>query len=1224
MLEGGEGAEAWRGATPGGGGGSLVRLGEGGGAEVMLPGPGEYEADCLAQRAHDEEAVCCVCGDGLSLEPNIIVFCERCDIAVHQACYGVRNIPAEEWLCWLCRMYEEQQRAAGVPQDDVRPKRWEIEARGITHAELPGGSHAVSCCLCPVRNGAFKRTTDGKNWCHVICGMWQEGTSGVQVDGPDAVEGMNNIKADRWRSPCGLCGRTSGAVVKCNYGHGQAYFHPLCGRRAGNYLVARAQPGSRVFKHRAYCHNHSEAQRNKDYCTGAAARASEVMTAPVLGLGHGRRWASSSGGSLPGALPGGGLEGLDGGYGGAGGLEGGGALMGYGGEAGDMSGFMPPQPVKRKSGRPPKLQKLLQLQQLGNIPGGMGMGMGLGGEAEPGLPSPTGAVPGVGMVSPTGGYDASGQLPDGYNPIMQAAGPGRPPLAGRLSMSAAAKRRAEAAEAAGGYGGGYGAVKSEDGAGGLYDEYGGGRGSARATTSKTSSGGFGGPGARAGSRAAAGGAKGRGASAAVTATATSGGGRGMRGAGGYRVKEESAMGAESAAQAFRARMGAPSGAAGGGGVALTGLARLADLEHQRALVDTVRRRERSKRQQYRLLGGEALALKDSDPAGVLAFLQEWEWQAEDAPGTGPFAPEDVAQAPPPGETLIGRMLAASGHATAVSTEAAAADAAAAAATNAGGGGAITGAATGARPSSATATQPLTTTTGPGAAPGTAGGTPAVSSAPGATGGAAGGSAAPAPSISTASGAAPAGLLPAGQKRQRIPSAIALEAAASAQYGAVAAASPPTKRIKLKAKVTTPGSAAAAFGYAGSAGGTGGTGGGSGAEPARTSSRSRGGATGPQGASGGGASMSSAPGGGMDSEVGSAEKADGIRAAGPGRDWRRRVVMGPDGVWVPRGTPTADKQPSGGQAGAGNTGGGAPGGGGGGAVPGPGMYGDSGLQANAGMAGAQAAAAAAATAAAAAAATGASPGLDGGNGNGGYGQLFGVPTAVASSFPSGDLGFGAGADADLLMGDAGSFFADLGGDMVGGGGGFDGGGGSGGLGGGGDAAAMRGRGEGRGAAEARPGGGDEEDGRGGSSDAEADCDSGVEPPPRRRRLARQASQGHYLLLRSAAKAARDGSGSAAPAAIGAAAADEAAAGGANRRRKAAGVQSPSSADVAAPRKHSERGTREPEAKAEAAAGVGEDLPRATRAVMSQRAAEELNKRLPRGYRFERRPPEGGDR
>ena len=67
--------------------------------------------------------------------------------------------------------------------------------------------------------------------------MWQEGTSGVQVDGPDAVEGMNNIKADRWRSPCGLCGRTSGAVVKCNYGHGQVRARVLWGLRAVSLVV---------------------------------------------------------------------------------------------------------------------------------------------------------------------------------------------------------------------------------------------------------------------------------------------------------------------------------------------------------------------------------------------------------------------------------------------------------------------------------------------------------------------------------------------------------------------------------------------------------------------------------------------------------------------------------------------------------------------------------------------------------------------------------------------------------------------------------------------------------------------------------------------------------------------------------------------------------------------------------------------------------------------------
>lgn len=50
--------------------------------------------DVLAGRTEDEEALCAVCSGGLSLAPNLIVFCERCDIAVHQKCYGVDHIPA--------------------------------------------------------------------------------------------------------------------------------------------------------------------------------------------------------------------------------------------------------------------------------------------------------------------------------------------------------------------------------------------------------------------------------------------------------------------------------------------------------------------------------------------------------------------------------------------------------------------------------------------------------------------------------------------------------------------------------------------------------------------------------------------------------------------------------------------------------------------------------------------------------------------------------------------------------------------------------------------------------------------------------------------------------------------------------------------------------------------------------------------------------------------------
>ena len=58
--------------------------------------------DILAVRTEDEEALCAVCSGGLSAAPNLIVFCERCDIAVHQRCYGVDDIPAGPQLLIFC------------------------------------------------------------------------------------------------------------------------------------------------------------------------------------------------------------------------------------------------------------------------------------------------------------------------------------------------------------------------------------------------------------------------------------------------------------------------------------------------------------------------------------------------------------------------------------------------------------------------------------------------------------------------------------------------------------------------------------------------------------------------------------------------------------------------------------------------------------------------------------------------------------------------------------------------------------------------------------------------------------------------------------------------------------------------------------------------------------------------------------------------------------------
>lgn len=41
--------------------------------------------------------VCAVCGEGHSEDGNQIIFCDQCDLAVHQGCYGVTLIPDKEW-----------------------------------------------------------------------------------------------------------------------------------------------------------------------------------------------------------------------------------------------------------------------------------------------------------------------------------------------------------------------------------------------------------------------------------------------------------------------------------------------------------------------------------------------------------------------------------------------------------------------------------------------------------------------------------------------------------------------------------------------------------------------------------------------------------------------------------------------------------------------------------------------------------------------------------------------------------------------------------------------------------------------------------------------------------------------------------------------------------------------------------------------------------------------
>lgn len=71
------------------------------GAAVDQDGDTEMQEGEDKEEDEDEE-VCSICKKPDSKPPNEIIFCDSCDMAVHQKCYQVPNIPEGDWFCRTC------------------------------------------------------------------------------------------------------------------------------------------------------------------------------------------------------------------------------------------------------------------------------------------------------------------------------------------------------------------------------------------------------------------------------------------------------------------------------------------------------------------------------------------------------------------------------------------------------------------------------------------------------------------------------------------------------------------------------------------------------------------------------------------------------------------------------------------------------------------------------------------------------------------------------------------------------------------------------------------------------------------------------------------------------------------------------------------------------------------------------------------------------------------
>jgi NuA3 HAT complex component NTO1 len=172
----------------------------------------------------EPDSKCSICDDGDCENANAIIFCDGCDLAVHQECYGVPFIPEGQWFCRKCK---------------------EI------------GRGTPTCIFCPNVDGAFKQTNTLR-WSHLLCSIWIPEVTIANTTFMEPITDVDKVPKSRWKLNCYICQQKMGACIQCGNKNCYLAFHVTCARKAKLFLKMKSQQqgsiDSTVLK--AFCDKH--------------------------------------------------------------------------------------------------------------------------------------------------------------------------------------------------------------------------------------------------------------------------------------------------------------------------------------------------------------------------------------------------------------------------------------------------------------------------------------------------------------------------------------------------------------------------------------------------------------------------------------------------------------------------------------------------------------------------------------------------------------------------------------------------------------------------------------------------------------------------------------------------------------------------------------------------------------------------------------------------------
>lgn len=206
----------------------------------------------------EPDSKCSICDDGDCENANAIIFCDGCDLAVHQECYGVPFIPEGQWFCRKCK---------------------EI------------GRGTPTCIFCPNVDGAFKQTSTLR-WSHLLCSIWIPEVTIANMTFMEPITDVDKVPKSRWKLQCYICNQKMGACIQCGNKNCYLAFHVTCARKAKLFLKMKSQHqgGIDASALKAFCDKHVPPEWRRTYDTDHAIVEAKQWYRHAM---KDRKWADS-------------------------------------------------------------------------------------------------------------------------------------------------------------------------------------------------------------------------------------------------------------------------------------------------------------------------------------------------------------------------------------------------------------------------------------------------------------------------------------------------------------------------------------------------------------------------------------------------------------------------------------------------------------------------------------------------------------------------------------------------------------------------------------------------------------------------------------------------------------------------------------------------------------------------------------------------------------------